>query len=831
MADTVQISRLSSTLDECLSKIERLGVSLKDLKSNEAVLAEFESALDDIQKKKDALLGSSAADSVKQQVGDLMGKLQDAMGSGANLSSLFGSINRIRDLTRSGGESLPSFSPSARARYQDVSDSYAAAGFGRGGAPQSGLVRNVRSVVTDVPSGTSASYGGMNAFMSTRALAMGDALSGYSVTKSSRSLSQQLADETQSDAMDDSVATIQRTSDEILDALQRPREAKGSVKVKTTVKREVQKRDGGFSWGGLLKTVGTVGLIGGALFGALGSETVSRWLVDMTDPKKREAWINKQKEWFEKKWNEFKPVWETTQKIASQVWDVVSKLGTYLGGVSVGSLETVGASTYEGMSTSLSAGQMAYVESVRDAELAKPAIEVAGVSGGLSARAKEIIPKVLETAGLAYGGKKLSISFLRNLYRGATHLRLMGQAAASLGGAVTSFVGPVAVGALLLSVGKAIKDEAEREVLNSLSAQAAMEEGLPFFYAYVKGAGNNIEPVPFFRLSDGDGGMYGASLSNEGQLGLIMKDIGATKHLVNLYNERAVLETAQTTIAGRVEAAKAALTVARVGRKGSSEEQKRFDELSSLHANVKNVLDSGSAEDVTSMLSKLKEMELLPEARSYNYQVVPFDARGDLFTLTPGVADFYGVPTLKLIQDFGVGSDYVDTDAVVREGKWRPTRSRFLNPLFTRFGGDTRLAIAAVMDAAWLGDDSPNFVGELYTSNLLKHPRVPYRTGGESVYQRPYLAYGIFNDSSTSGTPFPARVVSSEGSGDLTLKADSVSLNGESLPQVKRDIVDAITNALLEKKLLTRESVSGQVYNNSTVHVKGSTNDQQQGFQ
>lgn len=831
MADTVQISRLSSTLDECLSKIERLGVSLKDLKSNEAVLADFESALDDIEKKKDALLGSSAADSVKQQVGDLMGKLQDVMGSGANLSSLFGSINRIRDLARSGGESLPSFSPSVRARYQDVSDSYAAAGFGRGGAPQSGLVRNVRSVIADVPSGTSASYGGMNAFMSTRALAMGNALSGYSVTKSSRSLSQQLADETQSDVMEDSVATIQRTSDEILDALQRPREAKGSVKEKTTVKREVQKRDGGFTWGGLLKTIGTVGLIGGALFGALGSETVSQWLVDMTDPKKREEWIDKQKKWLEEKWAEIKPAWDVLTDTVSKMWNAVSKLGAYLGGISVGSLETVGASTYEGMSTSLSADHLAYVESVRDAELTKPAIEVAGVSGGLSARAKEMLPKVLETAALAYGGKKLSISFLKGLYRGAT-LTLTKGAAASLGTAVTSFVGPVAVGALLLSVGKAIKDEAEREVLNSLSAQAAMEEGLPFFYAYVKGGGNNIELVPFFRLSDGDGGMYGASLSNEGQLGLIMKDIGATKHLVSLYNERAVLETAQNTIAGRVEAAKAALTVARVGRGDSSEEQKRFNELSSLYGEVKDVLDSGSVEDVTSTLSKLKEVGLLPEAGSFNYQVVPFDARGDLFAITPGVAGFWENPSLKLIQDFPVDSDYVDIGAVVREGRWRPTRAaHVLNPLFTRFGGDTRLAIASVMDAAWLGDASPNFAGELYARNTLNYPRFSYRTGGESVYRRPYLAYGTFSGSSTSGTPFPARVTSSEGLGNFTLKTDSVSLNGESLTTFKDDLVEAIANTLLEKKLLSHESVSGQVYNNSTVHVKGSTNDQQQGFQ
>lgn len=826
MADTVQISRLSSTLDECLSKIERLGVSLKDLKSNEAVLADFESALDDIQKKKDTLLGSSAADSVKQQVGDLMRKLQDAMGSGANLSSLFGSINRIRDLARSGGESLPSFSPSARARYQDVSDSYAAAGFGRGGAPQSGLVRSVRSVITDVPSGTSASYGGMNAFMSTRALAMGDALSGYNVRESSRSLSQQLADETQSDVMEDSVATIQRTSDEILDVLQRPREVKGSVKAKTTVKREVQKRDGGFSWGGLLKTVGTVGLIGGALFGALGSETVSQWLVDMTDPKKREEWINKQKEWFEKKWNEFKPEWDAFKNTLSEVWDTVSKLGSYLVGFSKDSLETMGTSAYKDAAASLSMKSMAYVERIRASELRAEPIEVKGVSGDISDRARDLLIKGVGSAGMLLAGEKISVRVLKALYRGGS-LALSEGAAAALSGTGAALLGPAAVGTLLLGIAGAVKDDAEREALNSMSAQAAIEAHLPFFYAYVKNGGSLVQPVPFFRLSDGKGGMYGASLSDEAQRGLILTDIAATKHLLDLSNERTLVDASQKVIEGEIRKARADISVAQMGGGDVDAAMKRHQQLSALLAEVGSVLRSGSAEDVTAMLSKLDSLGYLPQESDLHYEHVPVAARHDILQNKPGVVDRLGSPTLKFVEGVNMYSPWVDIPKLFEDGKYVPTMA----PGLTNFKGLNSLLYGGLLGwskmldglGSWFGYDL-GMAADFVLSHSPRYRRPTSSTFSRDKRNTPFFTDGTYRDNDASGTPFPARVPSPKTSAynDFILPI---------LRDMREDLADEIVKKLEEKEIVSREQVSASMYNSSTLNFNGKPNDQQQGFQ
>lgn len=831
MADTVQISRLSSTLDECLSKIERLGVSLKDLKSNEAVLAEFESALDDIQKKKDALLGSSAADSVKQQVGDLMGKLQDAMGSGANLSSLFGSINRIRDLARGGGESLPSFSPSARARYQDVSDSYAAAGFGRGGAPQSGLVRNVRSVITDVPSGTSASYGGMNAFMSTRALAMGNALSGYSVRESSRSLSQQLADETQSDAMEDSVATIQRTSDEILDALQRPREAKGSVKEKTTVKREVQKRDSGFTWGGLLKTIGTVGLIGGALFGALGSETVSQWLVDMTDPKKREEWINKQKKWFEDKWAEFEPKWDSFTDTLSKVWDTVSKLGAYFGGTSVGDVNRLGETLYEGTSSSFTPQEHDYIGQLRDAELQQRPIEVAGVSGGTGARLSELASKGLTVAGGWFVGKKVTVAFLKSLYQG-TSLALEGEAAAALGVTGTALVGAAAVAALFMGIAGSLKDDADREMCNAASAKAALELGLPYFIAYVKGGGNMVQPVPFFRLSDGNGKMYGASLSDEAQRGLMTSWLTNVQQLTAESNKRALLDASVVNLRSKMSAAELSKEIPGVTKEAFAAREARRKELESLYNIGMDALNDGSASVIDAALAMFETDDA----------VVPFDK------LSYGVVDLPNV-SAALATDGSTGSSslFGSSGPLVFVGGVTPRDSRL--PLAEIEGKAKQIPLRDPTVSAEVFENLPfysplkyNYTASKWVDGFFSWLGVD--SGLVSSYIKrfaPPLPSVSLSDSAT-----PWKLTGGYWRNwvyDMDKQPVSPMMSPPSLPWgdqqggVSEDSVEAIANRIMEKfesrGLVTDQGVvlNNSVNSSSTVHVKGSTNDQQQGFQ
>lgn len=790
MADTIQISRLSSTLDECLSKIERLGVSLKDLKSNEAVLAEFESVLDDIQKKKDTLLGSSAADSVKQQVGDLMGKLQDAMGSGANLSSLFGSINRIRDLARGGGESLPSFSPSARARYQDVSDSYAAAGFGRGGVPQAGLVRNVRSVVADVPSGTSASYGGMNAFMSTRALAMGDALSGYGVRESSRSLSQQLADETQSDVMEDSVATIQRTSDEILDALQRPREAKGSVKARTTVKREVQKRDGGFSWGGLFKTVGTVGLIGGALFGALGSETVSQWLVDMTDPEKREEWLNKQKKWFEDKWAEFKPVWETTQRIASQVWDAVSELVSVVGGVDSADLTPVtnaGFAAYE----TLSEDDKPVVKTRVDVMQRRGGVEVPGLSttpyaelGGAASRAAASL-----AGAAAFPG--LSVAAVKALYAG----------------------GPVVVGVAgwtIWRLAAELKGNAEREKFNVLSAQAALDAKQAGFWGFSKRTGNELGWIWFADVLNDEKAKWSSSMSNNELTGLAAVELASESAVLEDYNTRAY---AQQLIGGQLR------KFEKTYGKNPSEEhlEVRHRRLVDLTEKAKTVLSEGSIEDVKGLILELRAagLELSPS------EVESFFAEGDpvgTIVKTPDTFDqdidkgkplplVFALGTDRGILGFIGDSELIpNEDAIVMGASKRQSKVAY-GSAYGKLQGRFSNAPPVRMQSS-IGAFTAMNAPEAYESSLAsKDMGLP--------------ANPLFHLSSfTRGSS-----VSSGASGEAATK---IGIEEEQQKALGSIVYQSVADALRESDL------GNVVYSNntsSTLNIKGSGNDQQQGFQ
>lgn len=615
-------------------------------------------------------MGSGASGSLKQQLAAQLDGLAKAFQSGQGLGEFFRTINRAKDLSSGGGAGLPTFSLPTRTRYEDISRSAVAAGIS---APNinGGLLQNVRQALVQVGSGSSLQYGGMNAYMSSRAVGLGDALMGGAspaVRVQSKSLSEHLKEEVRSDSIEESVAIIRHTSDEILDALGgRDRRVAGKVsKGKRQAPVVIPSKKSGFSWGSLLKTLGTVGAISGVAFGALSMPSVQQWINKMMDPAEREKWLDEVQTWFGKKWDSMVEVWETTKGIAEKVWDAMGSIVKYIDGVTPKEIGRVGQQAFESVVPQLTAQQKDAVSArLVQAATATP-IEVEGVSGDSWGRLKELAAGGMGLVGVAKFAKRyMSVSSLKRLYAGG---KLVVSGGVSAAGAATTLLGGAAVVAVLGGVVGAIKNEVDRRKVNSVSAQAALEAGQAGFYGFVAGAGNTITWIPFFQLSDGNGGIMGISLAPDEQFGLMALQMGAEVDLVQSYNNRALLSSSVESIKEKLG------EMSYVQSRGGVVDTTLANHYLGLIREGEVALKGGDPVAIHSLLSRLKTDNLMVDLKDMRYSVAN---AGDIPNYI-GYNAINGKPQqgseYLFVNGIPSASSFIDEGAIIREGKVRSGR-------------------------------------------------------------------------------------------------------------------------------------------------------------
>lgn len=503
MSDKVSIKGLSASLDSCLDKIERVGVSLEGLSKYASLLEEVDSLVSEILSKKQDLDSMSLSPKVKEDLSSRLDGLALSVQRGGETQQQFSGINRIGSL--SGGLT---FSPAFQSRVSEASRGMKSSGMG-GAALKSQVLQDLRRLGMGGDSKSSSAHGGMNGFMSMRITQMGDALMGVGAFSSGGSSgSLELQRDKNEELLDETVDIIRQTSDEILDALGSRSTVKGNVSSKSTASKvdiKTTPKEKGFSWGSLLKTLGTVGVIGGAAFGALSNKDVQDWLVKVSDPKERK-----------KMWDDFearvKPMWEDVKSVVSKIWGVVSDLGSYLLGVSSSKVSALGELYNESYEKA-----PAEVQQFIDADLAQrqttPVVKVEGVDKNFMERATQIGKTGLQVAIAGVGSYVITKTMLSQLYKGG-----LLKAAIGTGGVIASGVGAVVY--LMEKAGESL-NATERETFNVLSAQAALEAGLFTFRAYVPGT-NTTHEVALYDVDAGEGVKLGGTLSLEAQRGLSM---------------------------------------------------------------------------------------------------------------------------------------------------------------------------------------------------------------------------------------------------------------------------------------------------------------------
>lgn len=591
MADKVSIKGLGVSLDSVLDKIEKVGVSLAGLVEYGPLLEEVDRLTDEILSKKRELASSGLSESAKGDLQNRLDGLVTTMRSGGDTRQEFKGINRIGSL--SGG---PTFSPAFQSRVEDAGKGMKRSGMA-GGALKSLVLSDLRRLGLVSGGGSSASQGGMNAFMAMRITQLGDALMGVgAIADNKGDGTSALVKDREEEAIDETLNIIRTTSDEILDALGSRSSVSGRISQSSASRIDIRPRskEGGFSWGGLLKTLGTVGLIGGVAFGALSSPTVQQWLADMQDPEKR-------KEQWDGLVDRIKGLWDGANAILSKIWQQVGKVSDYVTGVNAGDISGLGK-TFSPVYSDLSMDQKTLVDSRLDAEKAASGVYIEGVGESGWDRAVDLGKSYAWDALLVGGGvKALQVTgrSLVRLYLGESAVAVFGTAGLAVGAAL----GGAAVLAVMGAIGKHM-DERARKEFNVLSAKAAMEAKQSYFCAYVDGT-RHVEMIPFIRLKTKDGQRIIDSMSPSEQRGLMVKMMADERDIIYDQQVGVVL----SHVLGNLEDYGAKLaTSGSVGEDLPAPVKEELAEISSLHERGRQLQIS---KDTAGSLAYLKELQEL----------------------------------------------------------------------------------------------------------------------------------------------------------------------------------------------------------------------------
>lgn len=298
-----KISGLNAALDEYLSKIDKVNLSRESLLANQKLLEDCIRLSDSLDSKIKAIESSGASAGEKSARASLLSQIKTTALSGGSVDSLLRQEARAVDLTRRGtaASSFPSLSLSERNSLQSLSAGINKSGLGPTFSQVSPA--QLRPLLDwSSRSGSAPSRRSMMSYMQESTLSLGSGLDSR-IGGDSDHLVTELAAEGRQEKFEESVATIESTSDAILAALGKQR---GGTNITVEAsKPKKPKKDHG-SWWSTLKLLGGIAGTAAALYGILSIPKVQDWIKkNIIDPDGRNNWVSK-----------ITDIWEKVVKIA-----------------------------------------------------------------------------------------------------------------------------------------------------------------------------------------------------------------------------------------------------------------------------------------------------------------------------------------------------------------------------------------------------------------------------------------------------------------------------------------------------------------------------------
>lgn len=502
MADKFKISSLNAALDEYLAKIDKVNLSRGMLESNRDLLLQTARQLEQIDAKMDAVRRSGLSDGERSGMLSLLSNVRSGMLSGKDLSGYLRQESRQMDLARQGSamSQLSRFTGMDRIAMQEVSRGLQSSGLA-GSLPSStqmlGLLLSWSGSRSGVPSA------GMMSHLQSRAFSLGSSLT------SGDSLLEDVEEDARDDKFDEAVESIKQTSDEIVDALQgNSGDVRGTARSRqeSAIKGSTSSRRLSGDWVDSLTTIGAVVGTVAALGGLFLVPKVQDFFAMLSDPERRRVW-------WDGLLNRLTPVLDGLREGVSEAIDkakeiydtVVSMTRTVSGSIS----GVVDAGSY--LYSQASSGDQQRFQDFAGALRSQGVIDVIGVTGDMPVGSAQAVAAAAYTANIAITPRMLMA--FRSIYK-AGRFTL-----GASGGVIAA--GPIAVA--LAAVGSIVASEARKAVFNSLSIQAAIEEGSSVAVVYEANSGERLSIVPLVLLMGDSGGTLFSELTVEDQLGAATK--------------------------------------------------------------------------------------------------------------------------------------------------------------------------------------------------------------------------------------------------------------------------------------------------------------------
>lgn len=482
-----KISGLNAALDEYLEKIDKVNLSRKDLLANKELLEDSLKLLASLDDKMKTIESSSASSSEKSARLALLDSIRSNVMSGKPVDSLLTQESRVSDLARrgSGAASFPRISSSERVGLLSVSERVAAAGLG---STLGGLSpRQIDAMLSwATRSGGGPSRSGMSAALQSSAFELGSGLTSGGTWDRLRSSSDDhlidsLDEAEREEKFDQSVSTIQTTSDAILASLGKP--TKGAP-ARLEPRQAKPSKSGRGDWWSTLKLLGGIAGTVGVLYGLFSNQKVQQWLNDvLLNPDKWKEWGDK----IDAIWNRLGDVFNLVMSSTKSTRDATIASAN------------AGYELYKSMDSDL----QGYVNSFnRDVGGMQP-MRVLGLSDiDRSVAASGVDEALSAAAKLGFGALGAGVVLkkgLSALYAG----------------------GPASAAALALFSIKAWSEikETQRKTFNIVSAAWAVEHGLAAAYLFTEGSGSSPSLVALGKIEDASGTTSYDSLSPQEQMG------------------------------------------------------------------------------------------------------------------------------------------------------------------------------------------------------------------------------------------------------------------------------------------------------------------------